>query len=252
MSSISVSIVTYNSAEVISFALQSLLSHGSKPEIYVVDNASSDGTVQAVSRFEGVHCLAFPDNPGFGAGHNRVLSRLSSDYHVIMNPDISFTDDVLGVLSAYLDAHPQAVLATPTILNPDGSVQDVPRVLPKRRYMFASKLERFGGVFRRWRDEYTRRKEIFTQPTPITSCTGCFMMVRTEALKAVHGFDERFFLYCEDADLSRRLAPFGELVLVPETAVTHRWERASGKNGKYLHVHLRSIHRYFQKWRRGA
>ena len=130
--------------------------------------------------------------------------------------------------------------------------QAVPRVLPKHRYMFAGQLERFGGVFRRWRDDYTRRNETFDGPTDIESCTGCFMTVRTAVLKAVGGFDERFFMYMEDADLSRRLARHGRLVLLPQVSVVHRWEKASGKSLTFLKIHLRSMRLYFSKWRREA
>lgn len=252
MISISVGIVSYNSAADLPGALHSVLSSRTERtvSVTVADNGSSDSTCRMVGeRYPSVTLLRLSENRGFGAAHNRILHTVHSDYHVIMNPDIVVQPDVLERLARYLDEHPEAVLATPMIRNTDGSPQAVPRVLPKRRYMYAGKLERFGGVFRRWRDEYTRRNEAFTAPTPITFCTGCFMMVRTEALSAVDGFDDRFFMYMEDADLSRRLARYGTLMLIPDVYVTHRWEKASGKSGKYLKIHLRSMRAYFAKWR---
>ncbi len=252
MKTISVSIVTYNSAQEIDAVLDSVFAHAptERLSVFVVDNASTDDTVAHVrARREPITLIETGANRGFGAAHNRAIDATVADYHVILNPDIVFESDVLGALAAYLDAHEEAVLATPLIRNPDGSPQAVPRVLPRRRYMFAGQLERFGGVFRRWRDEYTRRNESFTEPTPITFCTGCFMMVRTEALKAVGGFDDRFFMYMEDADLSRRLAAYGKLMLVPSATVTHVWEKASGKSWRFLKIHLRSMRSYFRKWR---
>lgn len=249
---VSVSIVTYNSAGEIAAVLDSLLSHtrGVTLSVCVVDNHSTDDTVALVrERYPQVALMALDDNRGFGAAHNRAIEAATSDYHVILNPDIVFDADVLTALADYLDRHEDAVLATPLILNGDGTPQAVPRVLPRPRYMFAGQLERFGGVFRRWRDEYTRRTETFAVPTEIAFCTGCFMMVRTEALKAVGGFDDRFFMYMEDADLSRRLGAHGRLVLVPSATVTHRWEKASGKSFKFLEIHLRSMRLYFRKWR---
>ncbi len=250
--SVSVSIVSYNSADEIGAVLDSVLAntHGVALSVYVSDNASTDGTAAFVKeRYPQVTVIESDVNDGFGAAHNRVIERLESEYHVILNPDIEFKTDVISSLCAYLEEHSEAVLATPLILNPDGSPQAVPRVLPKRRYMFAGQLERFGGMFRRWRDAYTRRNETFDRPTPIEFCTGCFMMVRTEALKAEGGFDDRFFMYMEDADLSRRLRAHGTLMLVPQVTVTHRWERASGKSGKFLKIHLQSMRYYFKKWR---
>lgn len=251
MKSVSVSIVTYNSAAEIEAVLDSLLRNtiGVDLKVFVVDNASTDNTRELVSRYDGVTLIALSDNVGFGAGHNHAIECASSDYHVILNPDITFDTDVLTALADYLDNDENAVLATPLILNTDGTPQAVPRVLPKPRYMFAGQLERFGGVFVRWRDEYTRRKETFEAPTPITFCTGCFMMVRTEVLKAVGGFDDRFFMYMEDADLSRRLSAHGRLMLVPTVKVTHEWEKASGKSMAFLKIHLRSMRQYFRKWR---
>ena len=252
---VSVSIVSYNSADEIAAAIDSVLqyTHGVAVSVVIADNASEDNTVALLrERYPQVTVLEMGGNLGFGAAHNRAIATVDSEYHVVMNPDITFDSDVLSALAAYLDENETAVLATPLILNADGSVQAVPRVLPKRRYMFAGQLERFGGVFRRWRDEYTRRRETFDVPTAIAFCTGCFMMVRTATLKEVGGFDDRFFMYMEDADLSRRLARHGALMLVPDVKVTHRWEKASGKSGKFLKIHLQSMRRYFKKWRKAA
>lgn len=252
---VSVGIVTYNSADDIASLLDSLFAatKGVDLTVYVADNASADNTRDIIaSRYPQVHLLALSENLGFGAAHNRILQEVTSDVHAIVNPDIVFEEDALTALCAYLQEHDDAVLVTPQIRNVDGTPQAVPRVLPKRRYMFAGQLERFGGMFRRWRDDYTRRTETFDAPTDIESCTGCFMTVRTAVLKAVGGFDERFFMYMEDADLSRRLAGYGRLVLLPQVSVTHRWEKASGKSLAFLKIHLRSMRLYFAKWRREA
>ncbi len=253
MTSVSIGIVSFNSADDLPAALDSLHAADgvSAMQITVADNGSTDDTLALLrERYPSVTTMELGKNRGFGAAHNEIIFRTVSDYHVILNPDIVVEPTTIARLASYLDEHPEAVLATPLILNTDGTVQAVPRVLPKRRYMFAGQLERFGGVFRRWRDEYTRRTETFAQPTPITFCTGCFMMVRTAALKEIGGFDDRFFMYMEDADLSRRLSAHGELVLVPDVAVTHRWEKASGKSLKFLKIHLRSMRLYFAKWRK--
>ena len=253
MKAVSVSIVSYNNADELPSVLDSLFAatKGVALSVYVVDNHSADDTLKLLAaQYPQVTVLALDDNVGFGAAHNRVLPLLTSEYHVILNPDIVFENDVLTALCRYLDEDSEAVLATPLILNTDGTPQAVPRVLPKRRYMFAGQLERFGGVFRKWRDAYTRRKETFTQPTPVEFCTGCFMMWRTEALRTLGGFDDRFFMYMEDADLSRRGATLGKLMLCPQVTVTHAWKKASGKSWHFLKIHLRSMRLYFAKWRK--
>ena len=252
---VSVSIVSYNSANELPAVLDSLFAatKGVALSVYVVDNHSADDTLTLLSaQYPQVSVISLDDNVGFGAAHNRVLPLLTSEYHAIINPDIVFKDDVLTALCEYLDEDADAVLATPLILNPDGTPQAVPRVLPKRRYMFAGQLERFGGVFRKWRDTYTRRNETFTQPTPVEFCTGCFMVWRTSVLQELGGFDDRFFMYMEDADLSRRGAKFGKLMLCPQVSVTHVWEKASSKSRHFLKIHLRSMQLYFAKWRKQA
>lgn len=255
MKAVTVSIVSYNNARELEGVLDSLFAatKGVELTVYVVDNHSTDNTCELVTRrYPQVNLIALSENRGFGAAHNQVLPLLTSEYHVILNPDITFPDDVITALCDYLNTNEQAVLATPLILNTDGTPQAVPRVLPKHRYMFAGQLERFGGVFRRWRDAYTRRTETFTEPTEIAFCTGCFMLWRTEVLKKLGGFDERFFMYLEDADLSRRGTMYGKLMLLPQVTVTHAWEKASGKSGHFLKIHLQSMHRYFAKWRKQA
>jgi len=249
---LSVSIVTHNSADVIGTLLTSLFEHTAAPlSVYVVDNGSTDDTVARVkASFPDVTVLT-QDNLGFGAGHNAVLDRLTSTYHAVINPDIVLREDTLSALCTFLDEHSDVVMATPLIQNPDGSPQYVPRRAPKRRYLLSRKLERFGGVFRRWRDEYTMRNAPLDAPIEITFCTGCFFIIRTDLFKQLGGFDERFFLYCEDADLTRRALGYGRAVCLPQTGVIHGWERGSAQSLHLLRIHLSSFHKYNRKWRKG-
>ncbi|MBQ2940386.1 MAG: glycosyltransferase [Clostridia bacterium] len=252
MKKVSVSLVSYNSGDVIEAALTSLFREvtGVELAVYVVDNGGSDGTAGRVrDKFPQVTVLDLKENRGFGGGHNAVLPLLDSDYHLILNPDVIFTYDALTPLCEWLDEHGDTVLVTPLILNADGTVQQVPRRLPKRRYMYSRPLARFGGVFRKWREEYTMNGSRFDGPTDITFCTGCFMVVRTDVYKQIGGFDEDFFLYCEDADLSRRLSAYGRLVCLPQHSVTHGWERGSSKSGHLRKLHLQAMETYFAKWK---
>ncbi len=133
------------------------------------------------------------DNLGFGHGHNQVIPVLTSDYHAIINPDISFDFDVLSQLVSYLEEHPEAVIAS-TMCDLDGTFQRVPKRLPTYHYMASGMLERFGGIFRKWHDEYTMTGVKFDKPTPIEFCTGCFFVIRTSILRRTGGFDEQFFM----------------------------------------------------------
>lgn len=252
MTDISVSIVTHNSAKVVKNLLGTLFECNTKNtmEVYVVDNGSSDDTVKIVKEsFPNVHIIE-QENKGFGAGHNAVLSKLDSKYHAIINPDIHFESDTLSELYSFMEEHPDVAICNPIIHNPDGSRQEVPCKQPKYRYQFSRELEKFGGIFKKWRDEYTMRNVPTDKPFDVEFCTGCFMFIRTSVYKELEGFDDRFFLYCEDADLTRRAMKKGRAVCVTSAIAIHDWERGSGHNFKLLRIHLASMRKYSRKWRK--
>lgn len=252
MTDISISIVTHNSAKVIGCLLESLFTYAKSQsiQVYVVDNGSTDNTVSIIKEQFPQVMLVEQENKGFGAGHNAILGSIDSKYHAIINPDIYFENDALDVLFTYMENHPEVAICNPQIHNPDGTRQLVPCIQPKYRYQLSRKLEKLGGIFRRWRDEYTMRNVAFVDPVDVGTCTGCFMFIRTELFKKLHGFDDRFFLYCEDADLSRRAQQYGKSVCVCPAVVVHGWERGSGHSLKLLRIHLSSMHKYKKKWRK--
>lgn len=252
MKKISICIVTYNNENNILSVLECIYKYSENfiVETFVVDENSSDRTVDLIkNNFPQVNLIVLPQNKGFGYGHNQVLDRLDSDFHVILNPDITFNSNIFDGLSKYLQDNPNVSIVSPIILNVDGSVQDLPRRIPKIKYLISGRLERFGGLFKIWRDEYTCRGKIFKEPTEVDFCSGCFIMIRTEIFKKLRGFDERFFMYFEDADLTRRAKAYGKTILNPDFFATHVWERTSSKKLKYLYIHIASMVKYFKKWR---
>ncbi len=252
MASISVAVVTYNSENVIEEMLNTLLlsSVNIESSVYVIDNGSTDNTCNIIKDKFPQICLIEQENKGFGGGHNAVLDRLTSTYHAIINPDILLRENTLELLAQFMDDNPDVGLCTPLVLNPDGTHQEVPKREPKYRYLVSRELERFGGPFTKWRDEYTRRKEDLSVPTDVEFCTGCFMFIRTELFKKLGGFDERFFLYCEDADLTKRVLQEARVVYFPDAEAVHRWERGSSHNRKLFFMHVKSMQQYFRKWRK--
>lgn len=251
MKKISICIVTHNNENNILSVLSCIYRHSKNFifETFVVDSNSSDRTVELVRRhFPQVTLFPLPQNKGFGFGHNRVLNRIDSDFHVILNPDITFDTNIFDGLSSFLEDNPDVAMVVPQILNTDGSVQTLPRCTPKLKYLISGRLERFGGIFKKWRGEYTCSGKSFDKPVEIDFCSGCFIMIRTEIFKKLRGFDERFIMYFEDADLTRRAQCYGKTVLNPDFCATHAWERASAKRFKYLCIHVDSMVKYFKKW----
>ena len=251
MKKISICIVTHNNENNVLSVLNCIYDYSKNfiLETFVVDNNSADKTVELVRQyFPQVKLISLLQNKGFGFGHNRVLSQIDSDFHVILNPDITFDTNIFEGLASYLERSLDVVMVVPQILNTDGSVQALPRRTPKFKYLIGGRLERFGGVFKKWRDEYTCSGENFDVPIEIDFCSGCFIMIRTDIFKKLNGFDERFVMYFEDADLTRRAQRYGKTVLHPDFCATHAWERASSKSFKYLCTHVDSMVKYFKKW----
>ena len=251
------SIVTFNSISTVETTLRTVReqTRGVRFHLYVIDNSSRDGTVDYVKGIDPLaEILRIPWNVGFGAGHNLVLPRIAnngSKYHTIINPDIVLTEDAITKMARYMDEHPEVVLLSPRIVFP-GTQQD--QILGKRnptlRYLAASRL-RGGGPPKEVLSEYAMLDRNHDEPFEIENATGCFMFIRTEALRKVGGFDERYFLYFEDCDITRKLAKEGKTLYFPGAVVDHVWHRESKKNLKLTFVQIDSMIKYFRKWRKG-
>lgn len=246
---VSGAVVAYHNRDEILECLASVKEQtkGVELALFVSDNGSDDGTPAAVrAAFPDVTVIENGANLGFGAGHNKVLPLISSRYHVMINPDITLREDAVSSMVAYMEAHPEVGLMMPDIQNPDGTRQFLPKHDPSWRYMIMGKF--FPSV----RREYCRANEAMDEPTEIEFCSGCFMIIRTELLKKLGGFDERYFLYMEDADLSRRVRQEAKVLFFPGAKATHAWHHESAKSGKALKLHLESARKYFAKWREKA
>ena len=241
--------VCYHSKDEIGPTLQSLKNSDMQGDFYVVDNASQDGSGQWVKdNAPWVKVIESSENKGFGAGNNLVIPYLKSKYHVLVNPDVTFEKDLMGRMADYMESHPETVILTPKVLNQDGTEQFLPKKDISIHYLLGGRLEKFGGIFKKWRSEYTLRDEKITQPRPVEFATGCFLMIRTEAFKQLGGFDERFFLYQEESDLSRRARQLGEITYHPDFTVTHAWARENTKTLKGNCRQIHSMFKYFHKW----
>lgn len=243
-------IVTYNSKEKISPTIKSVLemTKGVDFTLYVVDNASSDGTAEFIEEnFPEVVVIKARSNDGFGAGHNKVLPFLTSKYHVIINPDILLRDDVISQLSHYADTDENVGLLSPQIRFEDGRLQMLGKKNPTVRYLGDHWLHK-GDEPSKTMIDYCMLDKEGDEPFEITNATGCFMFFRTCVFKELGGFDERFFMYLEDCDIARRTAQKYKALHYPKATVYHLWERESKRNYKLLMIHIQSILKYFLKW----
>jgi GT2 family glycosyltransferase len=230
----SVVIVSFNSGEHLAECLKSVAAYAPEARVVVIDNASIDGsTGVAEGRPDRVVLHRNQTNLGFARGVNQGLSRVPSDYVLILNPDCRLLSGALDLLAAELAKHPECAIVGPRILNDDGSVQGSARGDPT---LLTGLFGRSTLLTRLFPNSSQARRNVRVSETPAVSAdslevdwvSGACMLARSETLKGVGGFDERYFLYWEDADLCRRLRHNGYSIrYVPAAQVVHAGGRSS-------------------------
>ena len=247
--SVSASIVTYRTPD---DELRQCL--GSLPcehvrRIYVVDNSRSRSTQHLCGEYPHVEYIG-NDNRGYGAAHNIAFAKSIADgtkYQLVLNPDICFNPDTIPALTRYMDLNPDTGMVQPKIVNPDGSLQYTVRMLPTPWDLI---LRRFvpQKLFTARRHRYELRHLNHDQEFDVPYHQGSFMLIRTEALQNTGGFDERFFMYPEDIDLTRRIHERYRTMYVPIATVVHKHRAASYTSLRMLYIHIVNMIRYFNKW----
>lgn len=253
---ISVSIVAYNNYDDIINAVESLEKHtvaSIKKKIYIVDNSckKKDDSDRlefelSVTRHPDVRYIDTGANLGFGKGHNYILNKIDSEYHAIVNPDIIFIEDSFSSIIDYLENNYDVGMCIPRIVDEQNEMQKVYRENPTILDMFIRMFMK--GIFKERENKHTLQEEDYSKPFKVPFGQGSFLVVRTQLLKELNGFDDAFFMYMEDADLCRRVNQQSKLMYFPGTTVIHKWEKGSHKNIKLLKIHIRSMFYYFIKW----
>lgn len=189
-------------------------------------------------------------NLGFGKGHNRALQAVpsESEFHLMLNPDVRFGPDVLPALVQIMGMDQAICAAMPRIAYPDGSLQRLCKLLPTPLDLIIRRFIPFEGVRRKINERYELHDLPQDSVVEVPTLSGCFILVRTDLLKALSGFDERYFMYMEDVDLVRRIGDHGKVVYVPGVCVIHEYAKGSYSNKKLLGYHLSSAFKYFNKW----
>ncbi len=244
------SIVTYNNMSTIDKTLETLFEFTKDVDfkLYVVDNCSTDGTVEFIKEnYPQVELIVQSENVGFGAGHNVVINKINSDYHIVINPDIVFIENAVKKMVDYLNKNKDIGLLAPKICYPDGSIQILGKKNPHLKYIIASRFR--GDAPSKLLKEYAMLDADLTKPTEIENASGCFMVFRTSVLKKVGGFDDRYFMYFEDADITREVRKYSRVVFYPDAVVSHVWNRDSKHNYKLLAIHIHSMLKYYWKWK---
>jgi N-acetylglucosaminyl-diphospho-decaprenol L-rhamnosyltransferase len=215
---VTVSIVNHSAKETLLELLESLRPAAEGPlelEIVLLDNASDDGSAEAVSdRFPDVRVIRQSFRDGFGTNHNRVIRETSGRHVYLLSHDARVVPGGLERMVAYLDANPGVALLAPRIRRPDGRPQ-------ASAWRFPSPVTAALGALTLARAGVVQSKG--DAPRRVDWAMGCALLVRREALERVGLFDEGFFMYSEETDLARRLADGGwETHFFPGATVIHR------------------------------
>lgn len=251
---ISIVIVNYNVKEFVANLLDSLYKSGNdlNIEIFVVDNASSDGSVPYLRRrFPDVIYLKNDYNHGFGKANNQAIRKAKGKYTLLINPDTLVRQDTLSVMYSHMRDNPESGASGCKILNPDGTfapesrrsvptpmsalwkILGLPKLFPNSR--------RFSAYYLGGEDEDC--------PGRVPVLSGAFMFFRTDVLKEAGGFDEQFFMYGEDIDLCYRARQAGwEIDYIPDTSIIHyKGESTKKENLDYVVTFNKAMYKFFNK-----
>ncbi len=244
------SIVLYKTPEwQIETLLKSVIDSNCVNTLYIIDNSPTDYW-RMLEQKSNIITYIHHENNGYGASHNVAIKKAieaGSTYHVVLNPDLKFDSTVLSNLKTFMDSNPTVGHVMPKILNKEGELQYLCKLVPTpldllfKRFLPKSFTKKSANRFQL---KFTNYDKIMDVPY----LSGCFMFFRTEALKEVNGFDERFFMYPEDIDITRRIHRNWRTVYYPEVFVYHIHAAESYKNKKMLLIHIHNIIKYFNKW----
>lgn len=220
---ITASIVLYKTPKFqVETVLKSVFDSNYIEKLYVIDNSPNDWW-RCIEKTSTIIHYVHNENIGYGASHNLAMWKAveeGSNYHVVLNPDLKFDSNVIQTLYEFMEAHKDVGHVMPKIVNQEGEVQCLCKLVPSP----------FDLIFKRFLPKSFSRKSSYKfqlkfadydKEMDVPYLSGCFMFFRMEAVQKVKGFDERFFMYPEDIDITRRIHKFYRTVYYPKVFVYH-------------------------------
>ena len=263
--SLSAAVVLYHSSLEQLEALVASLDKGAQSigadlPLYLVDQSQSAEYSAAVREMTRkvvtggslqLHYIARTSNDGYGAGHNTVLNKALGDYHLMLNPDVELSENALVQVLKRLGDHPDVTIMAPRGANEWGDEEHLAKRYPSVLVLIlrALGLPLLSRCFSQRLASYELRDlsdEGDLQDVPLLS--GCCMAARSDALRAVGGFNERFFMYFEDYDLCMRLGRIGRVVRDPNVRIIHHGGGAARKGFRHIVWFMSGGIRFFRTW----
>lgn len=253
MIKISASIVLYNTSESqLGRVMRDIANSNIVDKVFLIDN--SPMTVEStIYNHSNVTYIKSKKNIGYGAGHNiaiRQAIKSNAEFHFVLNPDIYFQPDALHQMIARMRQDESIGQLMPKVVSPDGSLQYLCKLIPTPFDLFLRRFLRgpFKELARNKAEQFELRFTGYKHEIDVPYLSGCFMLFRVSALKEIGLFEERFFMYAEDVDITRRMHAKYRTIFYPNAVIVHEHARESYKSTKMLWVHIINVIRYFNKW----
>jgi len=249
---LTISLVVYNTNEEILMPLINSINQIKIPvKLIVIDN-SDRPNLQLFFEKTDAHYVFNNHNLGYGKAHNKAIEigKSLAPFHLIVNPDVVINLDCVENGINFLIQHLNVGLLMPKVLYPNGQIQHLCKLLPTpfnlifRRFIPKS----VSNSFKKSLNEYELLNKDYNKKMFLNNLSGCFMLIPHEVLNKTGKFDENFFMYLEDTDLSRRISAVYDAVYLPSISIIHNYEKGSYKNKKLLLYHIKSAIYYFNKW----
>lgn len=246
---ITASVVVHNTPQKVFLKTVDCLLKSEIDRIFIIDNSPSGEYKNSLPTVDRIIYLK-TENKGYGAANNIAITRakiMGSEMHLVLNPDVYWTGNVIISLVKEMEANPDIGLIAPKLLYPDGSLQFSCRMLPTPADLFAKRFLPARSSKKKMK-RYLLKDYNHDISINCPYLTGAFLLFRMEALKECGMFDTKFFLYPEDIDITRRIHEKYKTVYYPEVTVFHDHAQASKKNLRMFFIHLANMIKYFNKW----
>ena len=249
-------IVTYNTEqEELNRILNCFKKIKLKFKLWISDNSEKDILRNFIENFsdDRIKYIFNNSNKGFGAGHNIVLQKLieeneKSEFHLMINADVFFEENTIEKIIAYMRKNSDIGQIGPRIYESNGEINRSCRLLPTPLNLIFRRFFPVKSIVEKMDYSYEMKWYDYKSTIEVPILSGCFIFVRTDILKDIGVFDERYFMYMEDYDLCRRIGKKYKVVFYPKVNIVHEYGKASYKSRKMMIIHIKSAIKYFNKW----
>ena len=248
---VNASIVLYkNKKNIIEKIINDFFKFEKSETLFLIDNSPTQNLKSLVSVNKNTKYIFNGENLGYGSGHNIALNESKKDnipFHLIINPDIVIKNNTIETLYDYMSNNSNVGIIMPKVLNTDGSVQFLCKKIPTPLDLFLRFFTK-PSFMSNYKNQFVLKNTGYNKTMNIPYLSGCFMFFNMQSINNVGMFDERFFMYAEDLDISRRIHKKYKTIFYPFVNVIHHHEQSSYKNINMALIHIISIIKYFNKW----